>query len=118
VLRRVGAEPRVVEILGRDGDEVWQRLAARFPESLPTHSREQIFYFDSAWHERRHDYTPDVFASWADAAQLMGNQRMFGGVSFPTLRRVFPRGDDNRAGTRPTLVWIEVSQIELVPAQP
>lgn len=94
-----------------EGDEVWRRLAVRFPEALPTHCREQVFYFDRRYRLRRHDYDPEVFASWARAAHYCSGHASYAGFLFPTRRRVLPRMPDGYARTWPTLVWAEVEDI-------
>lgn len=85
-----------------------------FPPDLPAHSREQVFYFDSAGHLRRNDYTAEVFGSWAKAAHLCHDDREFGGLVFPTRRRVYPRGPGNRPLPAPLLVRIDVDHVDVV----
>lgn len=111
LLVRDGVEAREVEPWQENG-ETWRRLTVRFHASLPTHSREQVFYFGDDFHQRRHDYAPDVFAAWADAAHYTSDYREFGGLWLPTRRKVVPRGEDNRPASGPTLVWIEVLEVE------
>ena len=100
-------EPRV-----QDGEE-WRRLNATFPDSIDTHSRRQSFYFDPDGLLRRHDYTPDVISRFARAAHLTDAHRQAGGLVFPTRRRVVPKGPRNRALPGPTLVSIELDEIEV-----
>lgn len=91
-----------------EGGERWRRLHVTFPPGLPTHSREQVFYFDAAGLLRRHDYTAEVFGGWARAAHYSAAHRTFSGLVLPTRRRVYPRRADGRPRPFPTLVWIDV----------
>jgi len=51
----------------QENGEVWRRLIVHFPDTIPTHSSDQVFYFDDHFRLRRFDYNPTVFASWAKA---------------------------------------------------
>jgi hypothetical protein len=113
---RDGVEVREIEPWQENG-ETWRRLAVRFHHSLPTHGPEQVFYYGEDFRQRRHDYTPDVFAAWADAAHYSSDYREFGGLWLPTRRRVLPRAKDNRSAAGPTLVWIDVRNVQLLPAR-
>lgn len=96
-----------------EGRERWRRLHVTFPPGLPTHSREQVFYFDAAGLLRRHDYTAEVFGGWATAAHYSSAHRTFSGLVFPTRRRVYPRRADGRPRPFPTLVWIDVDDVQV-----
>jgi hypothetical protein len=109
---RPGFEVAEIEPWTEDGRR-WRRLHVRFPADVPTHSREQVFYFDEAGRLMRLDYTAEVFGSWAKAAHYCFDHERFDGILLPTRRRVFPRRRDNRPRPRPTLVWIEVSGVRL-----
>jgi hypothetical protein len=111
LLIRDGVETQEIEPW-RQGGETWRRLAVRFHDSIPTHSREQVFYYDAGFRQRRHDYRPDVYASWAHAAHFTHVYRAFGGLQMPTRREVFPRGEDGRAASRPLLVWIDLLDVQ------
>lgn len=115
LLARPGFEAREMEPWEEAG-ETWRRLAVTFPPDVPAHSREQVFYFDSDLRLRRHDYTAEVFGRWAHGAHYSDEHRQFGGLLFPTRRRVFPRARSNRPRPGPTLVWIDVESVEPVSA--
>ena len=89
----------------------WFRLKVTMPEDLPTHSRQQIFYFDEFWHLMRLDYVAEVIGGWAHAAHLCENYRQFGGLMAPTRRRVRPIlfGDHPLPG--PNLVALDIHDI-------
>lgn len=116
LLVRDGVEVRELEPLNELGER-WRCLEARFYDSVPTHSVRQVFYYGPDFLQRRHDYEPDVYASWARAAHYTSEYRDFGGLRFPTKRRVVPRAADGQAASGPVLVWIELLDLELEPAR-
>jgi hypothetical protein len=74
--------------------EVWRRLQVTFPASIPSHSREQTFYFNRDGILRRHDYTADILGGLPSANYM--DHRNFAGLVVPTRRRVFARAPDGR----------------------
>jgi hypothetical protein len=95
------------------GGETWRRLEAHFPEGLDTHSEGQLFYYDAALRLRRHDYTAEVVGGWARAAHMCADHTEAGGLVFPTRRWVRPVGPRNRPLPAPTLVSLQLSEIEI-----
>ncbi len=93
--------------------ETWRRLDVTFPEGVHTHCRDQSLYFDSLGLLRRHDYSPDVVASFANAAHLCEQHREVDGIVFPTSRKVLPKGVSGRPMRGPTVVWIELDSMEV-----
>lgn len=87
-------------------------LSADFPVSLPTHSPTQEFHFDASGLLIRHDYTAEVVGSWARAAHLSTEYRRFGGLRVSTMRRVYPRGPLGRPLPFPTLVAIDIHDVQ------
>ena len=107
----------VREIAPWDGrGERWRRLQVTFPADVPAHCREQVFYFDSAGLLRRNDYTAEVFGPWAKAAHLCEEHREYGGLVFPTRRRVYPRAPSGHPRRAPTLVRIDLRSVGVVEA--
>lgn len=105
---------RVAEIEPWDQrGETWRRLEARFPAGLDTHSPVQTFYFDSALMLRRHDYVAEVVGRWARAAHMCADHVEAGGLTFPTRRWVRPIGPGNRPLPAPTLVSLQLFEIEV-----
>jgi hypothetical protein len=96
-----------------EGEETWRRLEVTFPDELDTHSREQTFYVDRKGLIRRQDYTAEVVSRFANAAHYCGEHKEFSGLTFPTKRRVLPRAVNNRSLPGPTLVWIELAEVEV-----
>jgi len=105
-----GFEVEEGDSLETDSGE-WRRLDVRFPEGFPTHCREQSFYFDAQGLLRRHDYVPEVVASFADAAHLVSGHREVDGLVFGTNRRVVPKAPGGRPLPGPNVVWIELDSI-------
>lgn len=91
----------------------WHRLLARFPDDIPTHSRDQIFYFDEQGFIVRHDYTADVFGSWAKAAHFSMDFTEVDGMVFPTQRRVWFRKKNQQPFRHFTLVNLRLSEIKI-----
>src|SRR5215831_9443082 len=97
----------------QQGDEVWRSLVATFPPDIPTHSRQQTFYFDERGWLRRLDYTAEVIESLATSSNLCDDHKRFSGILVPTRRRVVPRLGE-RALPGPTILWIKVEEGPIV----
>ena len=101
-------------------DVAWSELGpdvleARFPPSIPTHNDVQRFHVDpETGLLRQHDYTAEVFGSWAKAANVVLAHGDANGVPYPSRRRVTPRAPDGSPRPFPVLVWIEIESWELV----
>lgn len=95
----------------RDEAGILIRLRVTFPPDIPTHCREQIFYFDEQLLLRRLDYTAEVVGRWAHAAHLCGEYRGFDLLRVPTRRRVLPLLFGNKPFPGPVLVDIKVHDI-------
>lgn len=93
----------------------WRCLRVRFPPDVPTHCVEQIVHVDEQGRLMRLDYTAEVVGPWARAANVCDDHRWFGGLLFPTRRRVTPRAF-GRVLPRPTLVEIAVHEVRGLPA--
>lgn len=112
LLARAGFEVREIEPWDESG-ETWRRLEVDFPEAIDTHSRRQAFYYDGELRLRRHDYVAEVVGGWARAAHLCAEHVEVGGLVFPTRRRVLPVGPGNRPLASPTLVALQLFEIEV-----
>ena len=82
-----------------------------FPPHLATHSTVQTFYFDSDALLRRHDYDVDVLAG-TPAAHYVHDYQEFSGLLVPTTRRVYGRMPDGTAVPEPSIVTIDVTNVE------
>lgn len=87
-----GFETREIEPWQENG-ESWRRLSVTFPVTIATHSREQVFYYDADFMQRRMDYAPEIMGSFP-VAQYADEHRTFDGFVFHTRRRVYPRKPD------------------------
>jgi len=94
--------------------KVLRRLHAIFPDNMPTHCKEQIFYFDSENLLFRHDYTAEVFGTWAKAAHYSSRYKDYKGLLVPVRRRVFPRKSSGHPLRLITLVSIDIDEVKLI----
>jgi hypothetical protein len=100
-------ETREIEPWEQDG-ETWRRLDVTYPVGWQVHSRQQVYYFDSAGRLRRNDYTAEVFGGFAKSAHLCDEHKTFAGLTLPTRRRVYGRRRNNKPRPRPTLVAMDI----------
>jgi hypothetical protein len=91
------------------------RLQVTFPDHIPTHSRQQVFYFDDQRLLRRLDYTAEVVGHWAHAAHLCERYRTFDRLKAATRRSVRPLLFGTAPLPGPTLVELQVHDIRPVP---
>lgn len=96
-----------------ENGEIWRRLRVVFPETVVTHNALQIFYVNEQGFVRRHDYTAEVFGSWARAAHYSDGYERHDGLVFPTRRRVHPRTIHNTPRRWLTLVGIDITEIQV-----
>lgn len=94
----------------KENGETWRRLKATFPDSIASHSREQISYFGEDGLLRRHDYTVDVMGG-ARGANYASNYHYVGGIMMPMTRRVFAYDDAAQKIDDPLLVSIDFREI-------
>jgi hypothetical protein len=112
VFRRPGFEISEAEPWHENG-EVWSRLAVRYPEDVPAHSREQTYYIDERGLIRRNDYTAEVFGSWAKAAHYCWEHRDFSGLVVSTRRKAMPRRRNGKPLRQVTVVSIAIDDVTL-----
>lgn len=96
-----------------EGGKTYRRLHATFPEDIPTHSREQVFYLNAGGLIERHDYTAEVFGKWARAVNYSSEFTEAGGLVIPTRRIVFPRRSSGHPGKAITLVFIRIEEVSV-----
>lgn len=94
--------------------DTWIILEVTFPDDLPTHCKNQTFYFDEDRLLRRLDYTAEVVGSWAKATHICGGYRDFNGFKVPTRRRVTPHLYGARYMPGPKLVSIDLHEFKPV----
>jgi hypothetical protein len=108
----------VEEVAPWDEDgERWRRLHVRFPPDMPSHCPEQDFYFDDDGLLRRVDYVAEVVSPRAPvpAAHYCYDHRDFSGLSVPTRRRVFVRGEDGSAARDQLVVELDIEDVAADP---
>lgn len=98
-----GVEAHEIEPWTEDG-QTWRGLSVTFPDSIDTHNRTQLYYFDDAGHLRRMDYQPDVNGSTPVAHYIRGEESV-GGIVVPTERHILTRNEDRT----PDLSWIPIT---------
>jgi hypothetical protein len=92
-----------------ENGETWRGLRVRFPEDVPAHSREQLYYFGADGLLRRNDYTAEVIGSWAKATHYCWEHKDFEGLVVPTHRKAMPRRPGGKPLSQFVLVEIDIS---------
>ena len=116
MLLRPGFELEELEPWEEDG-ETWHRLRVAFPPDIPTHSREQEFYFDRSGILKRLDYTAEVFGSWAKATHYCWDHKEFSGLVVATRRKAMPRRRNGRSVKAVNIVSLQFDDVRpLAPA--
>jgi hypothetical protein len=92
---------------------IWRGLKVTYPDSYPSHSTEQIHYFDDNGFMRRQDYTVDVRQDLKIAHYLYDDHK-FDGFVFPTKRRICLRGPDGQPLWDRTLISADFDDFQLV----
>jgi hypothetical protein len=109
VLTQPGFETDELDPWVEDG-EIWRRLRAVFPTRIASHSPEQLFYFGPDGLLRRHDYVMQVGGNSA-TADYTDDHQVFGGMSFPTLRRAVRREPDGTTLPEPALLTMDITHV-------
>ena len=76
--------------LDKDGRRL-NTLDVRFPENIPSHCRQQTFYFNQQSLLQRIDYRTDSFGPVSIGTHYCDHHKTVDGFVFPTHRQVFPR---------------------------
>jgi hypothetical protein len=92
--------------------ETWRRLKVTFPDSVKSHTREQISCFGPDGLLRRHDYTVDILGG-ATGLNYASDYRDVDGIIVPTKRRVYAYKGDYELVKEPLLVAIDMGEITL-----
>jgi hypothetical protein len=96
---------------------VWEEfceggLKATFPESIPTHSTIQEFYFDkNSGLLLQHNYTADIISKLAKAANCVKGHSETENIVYPSRRLVTPRGSKGKPLDQPILIDITVHHL-------
>jgi hypothetical protein len=97
-------------------NETWRRLKITFPESVKSHTKEQISCFGPDGLLRRHDYTVDILGG-ATGLNYAMDYRDVDGIIVPTKRRVYAYEGDYELVKEPLLVAIDMGDITLTYAE-
>ena len=95
------------------GGETWRRLKVTFPDTVKSHTREQISCFGPDGLLRRHDYTVDILGG-ATGLNYASDYRDVDGIIVPAKRRVYAYEGDYQLVKEPLLVAIDMGEIELL----
>lgn len=111
LLTQPGFQIEELEPWAEDG-ETWRRLRAVFPARIGTHNPDQVFYFGPDGLLRRHDYDLELACNIA-VADYTDEHQVFGGISFPTLRRAVGREPDGTSVPDPAFVTIDIEHVSV-----
>ena len=111
LFRLPGFEVEETEPWTEDG-EAWRGLRVTFPAHVQSHSTEQTFYFDASGLLRRHDYSVEIMGG-TSTAHYASDPKCIGGLVFPTRRRAYSKGPDNRPLRDRLAVAIDFLSIEV-----
>lgn len=92
-----------------EANERWRPLRARFPAGIPTHNPEQVYYFDDQGLLKRIDYVTEI--AGGVAAHYCYDHATFGGIVFPTLRRVTRRDEHGAWPSLRTFILIRIDDV-------
>jgi hypothetical protein len=92
--------------------ETWRRLKVTFPDTVKSHTRDQISCFGPDGLLRRHDYTVDILGG-ATGLNYASDYRDVHGIIVPTKRRIYAYEGDYQLVKEPLLVAIDMGAISL-----
>jgi hypothetical protein len=92
--------------------ETWRRLKVTFPDTIKSHTREQISCFGPDGLIRRHDYTVDILGG-ATGLNFASDYRDVSGIIVPARRRVYAYSGDYQIVKEPLLVSIDLDGMGL-----
>lgn len=96
----------------QEDNEEWRCLRVTFPDDVQSHCKIQTFYFGPDGVLRRQDYHADIMGGHP-VAHYASEPRNFAGLIYPTKRRAFTCGPDNRPLDVPAGVSIDF--LDIVP---
>jgi len=91
----------------QENGERWRPLKVIVPDSIASHSREQVAYFGPDGLLRRHAYTVDILGGGA-GLNYASDYRNVDGIVVPTKRRVYAPDANKQKIPEPVLVAIDV----------
>lgn len=84
------------QLIDADGSRL-DALNVTFPSSIPSQSKQQVFYFSDEGLLRRNDYIGKAFSPVSIGSNYYHQYETVEGFSFPTRRTLFPRLWNGRA---------------------
>lgn len=90
--------------------ETWRRLKVTFPDSVKSHTREQISCFGPDGLLRRHDYTVDILGG-ATGLNYASDYRDVDGIIVPTKRRIYAYEGNYQLVKEPLLVGVDMGEV-------
>lgn len=93
-----------------DDGQAWRRLGVHYPDSIGTHSAQQVLYVDRDGLVRRRDYQVDI-AGGSPAAHYADDHRDFDGIVLPVKRVVHGRDEEGRKVPEPITVSIDIDDV-------
>lgn len=106
-----GVRTEVGEPWSENGQR-WQRLNVSYPDTIATHSPNQVLYIDDDGLIRRRDYQVDI-AGGSPAAHYISDFDQIDGVVIPRTRMIYVRDEHNHALPEQLVVSIELTDITL-----
>lgn len=94
----------------QENGEEWRTLKVIVPNSIASHSREQVAYFGPDGLLRRHEYTVDVMGG-ASGLNYAAGYRNIDGIVVPSKRRVYAADANKQKIPEPVLVAIDIRDI-------
>ena len=90
-------------------------LEAIFPDSIPTHSKRQEFYFEKETGKLiQHNYTADIISKFAKATNFVTEHTNQNGLEYPCARKVTPSSLKGNALPGPILIDIKIHDYKLI----
>ncbi len=93
-----------------ENGETWRRLKVTFPDSVTSHTHEQISYFGLDGLLRRHEYTVDILGG-ATGLNYAEAYMEFDGIMVPTTRRIYSYDAQKRKVPEPLLIDLKISDV-------
>ncbi|MEV6094971.1 hypothetical protein [Nocardia sp. NPDC051981] len=103
-----------IEQLGawHEQGETWRRLAVQYPDTIATHSPNQVLYIDADGLIRRRDYSVEISAN-SPAAHYSSDFLTVEGIVVPTSRVVYGRDANGHRVDDPVLVSIDLDHVRI-----
>jgi hypothetical protein len=95
-----------------ENGEEWRRLKVTFPDTVASHTREQVSYFGPDGLLRRHDYTVDILDGTTGANYALDPEEI-NGIVVPTRRRVYGYDSEHRAVKQFLLVAVDFTDLSV-----